>query len=262
MKKKITISHIQKLKTNGEKIAVVTAYDATMARLVDMAGIDIILVGDSLGMVVQGMENTLGVTLDQMVYHCSMVKRGAQRSFITVDLPFGTFQGSHEKAVESAIRLIKEGGAQSVKIEGMTDRILGIVKDLTSHGIPVMGHVGLIPQSVHAFGGFIMQGREEESSKAILKGALDLEKAGAHAIVLESIPTKLATQITKELTIPTIGIGAGKACDGQVLVVNDLLEMDERFTPKFVKKYVCLSQIIQTALKQYVSEVKQGLFPL
>ncbi len=257
----VTTTHLATLKSQGNPIVMVTAYDATMARLADRAGVDVLLVGDSLGMVVQGHPTTLPVTLDQMVYHTAMVRRGAERPFIVADLPFGTFQVSVEAGVEAALRLVKEGGAHGVKLEGATGQVLEIVRMLTSHGTPVTGHVGLIPQSVHGLGGFRMQGRDEANARRILDDARALQDAGAHMIVLESIPSDLAATITGALAIPTIGIGAGPRCDGQVLVVNDLLGMDDEFCPSFVRQYASLAGTITDALSRYAGEVRAGAFP-
>jgi 3-methyl-2-oxobutanoate hydroxymethyltransferase len=256
-----TIRDLYSLKKVEEKIVCVTAYDATMARLVAKAGVDLILVGDSLGMVVQGHENTLEVTLEQMIYHCRMVSRGAQGPFLTADLPFGTFQVSTQKGVESAVRLLKEGRVQSVKIEGAAPGVITIIKQLVAHGIPVMGHLGLTPQSVHKFGGFVKQGSDSNSGRKIKEDALKLQDAGVHALVLECIPAQLAEEITSRLEIPTIGIGAGPSCDGQVLVINDILGLDERFAPKFAKIYPNLAKIIRESVQQFSQEVKKEIFP-
>jgi 3-methyl-2-oxobutanoate hydroxymethyltransferase len=261
MKNKVTINNILQKKNKKEKIVAVTAYDATMATLVDKSGVDLILVGDSLGMVFQGHENTLQVTMDEMIYHCKAVKRGASRPFLVLDLPFGTFQESLNSALKHSINGIKNGGAQAVKIEGMTENVINIIRHLSEHGIPVMGHLGLTPQSIHKFGGFKKQGKDEESSRKILEGALKLEKAGVFSIVLESIPSSLGKIISEKLTIPTIGIGAGPDCDGQVLVINDLLGMDDSFCPDFAKKYTNLSKTIIDSVNSYCNEVRDGIFP-
>jgi 3-methyl-2-oxobutanoate hydroxymethyltransferase len=255
-----TVVDLRRKKAERQKITMVTAYDATMARLLDTAGVDALLVGDSLGMVVQGHPDTLPVTLDQVIYHCQCVARGAERPHLVADLPFMTYQISTAQALESAGRALREGRVQSVKLEGGV-RIAESVHRLVEVGIPVMGHVGLTPQSVHAMGGFRVQGRTEDEAEAVLADALAIEQAGAYAIVLEGIPTDLATRITERLSIPTIGIGAGPGCDGQVLVCNDLLGMDLSFAPKFVKRYARLEEVVVDAVRTYVDEVRTGTFP-
>ena len=231
-----TITQIQAHKQRSEPLVMLTCYDATFARLVERGGADLILVGDSLGMVIQGHEHTLPVTLDEMIYHCRAVARGSERVHIVGDLPFGSYQGSVEDAVHSGIRLMKEGGVQSVKLEGGA-RVIESVARLTEAGVPVMGHLGLTPQSVHQLGGYKLQGRSRDAAERLLRDALELERAGAYAIVLEAVPARLAARVTKALSIPTIGIGAGASRDGQVLVIYDLLGLDERFHPSFLKKY-------------------------
>jgi 3-methyl-2-oxobutanoate hydroxymethyltransferase len=248
------------MKEQGEKIAMLTAYDATFARLLDEAGVEMLLVGDSLGMVVQGAEHTLAVSLEEMIYHTRCVARGAKRAMIVGDLPFMSYQISPAQALESAGRMVKEGGAHAVKLEG-GEEITESIKLIVRAGIPVVGHLGLTPQSVHAMGGFVVQGRQKEQADAILKSALALEAAGACCIVLEGIPAPLAEAITSALQIPTIGIGAGIGCDGQVLVIYDLLGMSTEFKPRFVKQYQNLHQGISSAVQQYRQEVKEGAFP-
>jgi 3-methyl-2-oxobutanoate hydroxymethyltransferase len=252
------------MKDAAEKIAVVTAYDATAARLVDAAGADVILVGDSLGMVVQGHDSTLPVTLDQMIYHCAAVRRGLARSsgraHLVGDMPFGSYQSSPDEAVKSAMRLVAEGGAEAVKLEGGAEYV-DVVRRIVRAGVPVMGHIGLTPQSVHKLGGYVVQGRESERAQQLLKDARALETAGCYAIVLECIPAELARIITGQLRIPTIGIGAGPHCDGQVLVLNDLLGLDASFTPKFVKRFADLGAQASAAVAAYVGEVKASAFP-
>ncbi|MCC6811594.1 MAG: 3-methyl-2-oxobutanoate hydroxymethyltransferase [Deltaproteobacteria bacterium] len=258
--KPVTIHSLRQMKTKAERIAMVTAYDATFARLFDQAGIDAILVGDSLGMVVQGQKNTLPVTMDEMVYHTRAVVRGVQRAHVIGDLPFMSYQGSDDEALKNAGRLIQEGGASSVKLEGGSE-FAPVVQKIWRAGIPVMGHIGLTPQSVHKIGGFVVQGRDEDKAKKLFDDALALEQAGCYAIVLEAIPAELAADITRAVSIPTIGIGAGKDCDGQILVSYDLLGMISDFKPKFVKKYADLATTISDATKSYVSEVRGAAFP-
>lgn len=258
-KKKITIQCLQTMK-GGERIAMLTAYDAAFARLVDRAGVDAILVGDSLGMVIQGHSSTIPVTMDHMVYHCAAVARGTKRALVVGDMPFGSYQASIEDAMHNAARLLKEGGAEAVKLEGGA-RVAATVQRLTEAGIPVMGHVGLTPQSVHQLGGHKVQGRSEADAQRILDDALALEAAGCFSIVLESVPRGLAKRITEALRIPTIGIGAGAECDGQVLVIYDLLGMDERFTPRFLKKYDDFSQRIGSAVETWTADVRSRAFP-
>lgn len=259
MKRK-SITQIQAMSRRAEPIVMLTCYDATFARLLDESGVDMLLVGDSLGMVIQGHEHTLPVTLDEMIYHCRAVARGSARAHIVGDLPFGSYQASYEDAMRAGIRLMKEGGVQSIKLEGGA-RVLDIVRGLTQAGVPVMGHLGLTPQSVHQFGGYKVQGRSEEAGETLLKEALALQESGAYAIVLEAVPAPLAERISQALEIPTIGIGAGPKCDGQVLVLYDLLGLDERFHPSFLKKYCDLSSDVKGAVSEYRDEVRQRRFP-
>src|SRR5438309_9787242 len=253
--KPVRVPDLRAMKKRGEKIAVLTAYDYTMARLLDRAGVDIILVGDSVGMVVLGFDNTLPVTLDMMIHHTAAVSRGVKRALIVADMPFLTFQLSMEEAMRNAGRLIQEGGAAAVKIEGGR-HIVATTKRLVDIGIPVMGHLGLTPQSVHQLGGFRPQGRDSETAERLLKDADVLEKAGAFAIVLESIPADLAGRVTASLRIPTIGIGAGPQCDGQVLVINDMLGFSDGPVPPFAKQYAQLSEQIVSAARAYIEEVR------
>ncbi len=255
-----TIHQLKKLKARGEKLSVVTAYDATFARIFDDAGVDAILVGDTLGMVVQGHDSTLPVTMDQMVYHCAAVARGSREAHLIGDLPFMSYQASVEEGVRNAGRLVAEGGVGSVKLEGGAPFVETAARIVQS-GIPVVGHLGLTPQSVHAMGGFVVQGRDELAARTLVDDALQLEKAGAYALVLEGIPLELAREISGCLKIPTVGIGAGPHCDGQVLVGYDLLGMDPNFQPRFVKRYAELYGDIRAAAATFVSEVKDGLFP-
>jgi 3-methyl-2-oxobutanoate hydroxymethyltransferase len=257
---KVTIHTLRTMKEQGEKIAMITAYDATFARLLDEAGADILLVGDSLGMVIQGHDTTLPVTLDEMIYHCRAVARGARRAQVVGDLPFMTYQASVEQALGNAGRLIKEGGCHAVKLEGGAQHA-DLIRKLVASGIPVMGHIGLTPQSVHQMGGFKVQGREEGGRDRLLDDARALADAGAYAIVLEGIPAEIAAEITAAVDVPTIGIGAGVGCDGQVLVCYDLLGMDDSFKPRFVRRYEQLSLRIRTAAQAYVGDVKSGAFP-
>ncbi len=257
---RITVLDLLKKKADNQRIVMVTAYDATMARLVDKAGVDMVLVGDSLGMVVQGHSDTLPVTLDHVVYHTACVARGLQNAHLCADMPFMTFQVSPDQAMISAGRLLQEGRAQSVKLEGGV-RVAESIKKLTEAGIPVVGHVGLTPQSVHAMGGFRVQGRTPDDADRVLEDALAVEEAGAFMVVLEAIPAPLAAEITARLTIPTIGIGAGVACDGQVLVCNDLLGLDLSFEPRFVKRFARLEETIVGAMEAYAAEVRARTFP-
>ncbi|HEX9051952.1 MAG TPA: 3-methyl-2-oxobutanoate hydroxymethyltransferase [Anaeromyxobacter sp.] len=263
-RKHVTLNDFRRMKDAGEKIVVVTAYDATMARLFDAAGVDAVLVGDSLGMVVQGHDSTLPVTLDQMIYHCAAVRRGLARAsgrpHLVGDLPFGSYQAGVDEAVKSATRLAAEGGVEAVKLEGGADYV-EVIRRIVRAGIPVMGHIGLTPQSVHRMGGYVVQGRESDKAQQLLRDARALEAAGCYAIVLECIPAELARIITSQLRIATIGIGAGPYCDGQVLVSSDLLALDPSFTPKFVKRFAELGEAARAAVATYAEEVKAGAFP-
>jgi 3-methyl-2-oxobutanoate hydroxymethyltransferase len=257
---KVTVPEIRSRKQAGPKLAVVTAYDATMARLLDAGGADILLVGDSLGMVVQGLPNTLPVTLDEICYHGRAVARAAQRAHVVGDMPFMTFQVSSERALQAAGEMLKRGGFEAVKLEGGVT-VAEQVHRIVGSGIPVMGHVGLTPQSVHAMGGFRVQGKGEAAAARVLQDAKALEQAGVYAIVLEGLPANLGRRITESVAVPTIGIGAGPHCDGQVLVCYDLLGMFRDFKPKFVKHYAQLGDAIVEAMHEYVSEVRSGAFP-
>jgi 3-methyl-2-oxobutanoate hydroxymethyltransferase len=255
-----TVLDLQKMKAENAKIAMVTAYDATMARLVDAAGVDMVLVGDSLGMVIQGMEDTLSVTLDDMAYHGRCVARGLQQAHLTVDMPFMSYQVSPEQALENAGKLVQLGKAQSVKLEG-GERSAPAIEKIVTAGIPVVGHIGLTPQSVNTLGGWRVQGRSDDSSDQLIRDALAVQDAGAFCLVLEMVPCELASEVTAALSIPTVGIGAGPECDGQVLVCNDLLGFDLGFSPKFLKRYAELQHPITDAISQYVAEVRDGIFP-
>ena len=257
---KTTINDFLKKKQEGRKITMLTAYDYPFARIVDDAGIDAILVGDSLAMVVQGLENTLPVTMDEMIYHTKMVSRAAKSAMVIGDMPYLSYQVSVEDAVRNAGRFIKEAGAQAVKIEGGRETAEKI-EAMTKAEIPVMAHIGLTPQAIHRMGGYKIQGRTEDAAKRLIEDAKILQEAGAFSLLLEAIPAKLAEQITKKLSIPTIGIGAGVHCDGQVLVLHDVIGLFERFTPKFVKRYADLKKDALKAVKQYKEEIEKGIFP-
>ncbi len=259
-REKVTAPTLRARKRAGQRITVLTAYDASFARLLDECDVDVLLVGDSLGMVIQGEESTLGVTLEEVIYHTRAVARGCRRAHLVGDLPFLSYQVSLEEGLRSAGRLIKEGRAEAVKLEGGR-RHADLVRRLTEIGVPVMGHIGLTPQSVHAMGGYKVQGKEEAQARELLDDAVVLEQAGAYALVLEGIPQELARNISARLAIPTIGIGAGPHCDGQVLVIYDLLGMDERFAPKFLKRYESLGARIRDAVGRYAEEVRGGVFP-
>jgi len=257
---KVTIHTLKRFKEAGQKVCMVTAYDATFARILDDAGADVLLVGDSLGMVAQGHSSTLPVTMDQMVYHCRMVTRGAKRAHVVGDMPFMSYQVSAEEAVKNAGRLVSEGGVGSVKLEG-GEEFADTVQKIVRASIPVMGHLGLTPQSVHKMGGYVVQGKDEQAARKILRDAMALEAAGCYALVLEAVPMELAEQITRRLSIPTIGIGAGVHCDGQVLVSYDLLGMNPDFKPKFVKRFADLHGTIKTATEAFFTEVRAQTFP-
>ncbi|VAX21083.1 3-methyl-2-oxobutanoate hydroxymethyltransferase [hydrothermal vent metagenome] len=259
MPDKMTVSRLQGMKSRGEKISALTAYDYTFARLVDSAGADLVLVGDSLGMVFNGEENTLRVTVDDIAYHVKAVHKGIERALLVADMPFLSCHVGMEKALENAGRLIFEG-AEAVKIEGC-DGLLEIISKMLSAGIPVMGHIGLTPQSIHKFGGFKIQGRHEAAARRLIDEASKLEQAGVFSIVLECVPEDLSARITEKLRIPTIGIGAGPACDGQILVTADLLGLQTEFKPKFVKKYADLASVVKKAVGSYIEEIKTGAFP-
>lgn len=258
--KRIRVPDLKAMKQRGEKIAMLTAYDATMTRLLDRAGLDVLLVGDSLGMVLQGYETTLPVTLDAMVYHTQAVSRGAKRALVVADMPFLTYQVSVSDAVRNAGRLMQEGGAHAVKIEGGRP-VVETVRRLVEIGIPVMGHLGLTPQAVHQLGGFRQQAKLTQDAQRLLEDAKALESGGAFAIVLESIPAEVAKTVTRELTIPTIGIGAGPFCDGQVLVCYDALGITQEGVPSFVKRYADIGGMIVEAAKAYAADVKQNTAP-
>jgi 3-methyl-2-oxobutanoate hydroxymethyltransferase len=260
MSEKVTVPGIKAMKEQGEKITMLTAYDTPFARILDKAGVDILLVGDSVGSVVVGYPNTLPVTIDEMIYHTRAVVRGTEQALVVIDMPFMSYQISIEDAKRNAGRMIKESGAEAVKLEGGVN-MKEVMEAIVDIDIPVMGHIGLTPQSVHQMGGFKVQGKVEEQKQKIMADAVAVEEAGAFSVVLECIPTELAQEITEQLSIPTIGIGAGIHCDGQVLVIHDLLGLLGDFRPKFVKSYVDLRQIISQAVEEYLKEVRQAAFP-
>jgi len=258
--KKITTNSLQKMKANGEKISMLTAYDYSFAGIFDAAGIDVILVGDSASNVMAGHETTLPITLDQIIYHASSVIRGVNRSLVVVDLPFGSYQSNSKEALFSAIRIMKETGGHAVKLEG-GEEVLESIKRIVAAGVPVMGHLGLTPQSIYKFGTYTVRAKEQAEAEKLKKDALLLQEVGCFAIVLEKIPAELAREVTRSLSIPTIGIGAGQGCDGQVLVMHDMLGINTEFKPRFLRKYLDLHEQITGAVQQYISDVKTGDFP-
>ena len=258
--KKITTHVLQEMKRNGEKISMLTAYDFTMATILDQAGIDILLVGDSASNVMAGHETTLPITLNEIIYHASGVIRGVDRSLVVVDMPFGSYQGNSREALASAIRIMKESGGHSVKMEGGRE-IRESIERILSAGIPVMGHLGLTPQSIYKFGTYTVRAKEEEEAKQLIEDAKLLEETGCFAIVLEKVPAKLAAQVAKEVEIPIIGIGAGNGVDGQVLVTHDMLGMNQEFSPRFLRRYLNLAEDMNMAVKSYISDVRSGDFP-
>jgi 3-methyl-2-oxobutanoate hydroxymethyltransferase len=258
--KRITTHILQKMKNDGEKISMLTAYDYSMARIFDDAGMDILLVGDSAANVMAGYETTLPITLDHMIYHAASVVRGIKRSFVVVDLPFGTYQGNSNEALASTVRIMKETSAHGIKIEG-GEEIIESVKRIISAGVPVMGHLGLTPQSINKFGTYSVRATEEAEAQKLLKDALLLQEAGCFALVLEKIPAMLAKQVAESLQIPVIGIGAGKHVDGQVLVMHDMLGINKDFKPRFLRRYLNLYDEIYKASQQYIHDVKAKDFP-
>lgn len=258
--KKITTNTLQKMKQAGEKISMITAYDYSFAKIFDAAGIDIILVGDSASNVMAGHETTLPITLDQMIYHASSVVRGCHRSLIVVDLPFGSYQGNSKEALNSTIRIMKETGAHAIKLEG-GEEIIESVKRILSAGVPVMGHLGLTPQSIYKFGTYTVRAKEEEEAEKLKRDAALLQETGCFGIVLEKIPALLAKEVSEHLSIPTIGIGAGADCDGQVLVMHDLLGINTEFKPRFLRTYLNLHESISGAVQQYIADIKSKDFP-
>jgi 3-methyl-2-oxobutanoate hydroxymethyltransferase len=258
--KRITTHTLQKMKSQGEKIAMITAYDFSFAKIFDATGIDVILVGDSASNVMAGHETTLPITLEQMIYHASSVIRGVERSLVVVDLPFGTYQGNSKEALASAVRIMKETGAHAVKLEG-GEEILESVKRILAAGIPIMGHLGLTPQSIYKFGTYTVRAREEAEANKLRNDARLLQEAGCFGMVLEKIPAQLAKEVSESLVVPTIGIGAGKHCDGQVLVMHDLLGINTEFKPRFLRQYLNLHEQISGAVKSYIKDVKDRDFP-
>jgi 3-methyl-2-oxobutanoate hydroxymethyltransferase len=258
--RRITTNTIQKMKNNGEKISMITAYDFSFARIFDSAGIDVILVGDSASNVMAGHETTLPITLDQMIYHASSVIRGVDRCLVVVDLPFGSYQSNSDIALASAVRIMKETGAHAIKLEG-GEEVLDSVQRIISAGMPVMGHLGLTPQSIYKFGTYAVRAKEEVEAGKLKKDAKLLEKAGCFALVLEKIPATLAKEVSQSLTIPTIGIGAGRHCDGQVLVMHDMLGINTEFKPRFLRQYLNIHEQSTKAVQQYIKDVKAKEFP-
>ncbi len=258
--KRITTHVLQEMKQRGEKISMLTAYDYSMARILDDAGLDVLLVGDSASNVIAGHETTLPITLDQMIYHASSVVRGVKRALVVVDLPFGNYQGDSKNALQSSIRIMKESGAHAIKLEG-GEFVQESVKRIVSAGIPVMGHLGLIPQSIYRFGTYTVRATEELEAEQLMADALLLQSLGIFALVLEKIPANLARRVAESLSIPVIGIGAGNYCDGQVLVTHDMLGITYEFAPRFLRRYANLSTVMSDAFKQYIEDVKSGDFP-
>lgn len=258
--KKVTTNTLLKMKTAGEKISMLTAYDFSFAKIIDGAGIDVILVGDSASNVMAGHETTLPITLDQMIYHASSVIRGIDRCLVVVDLPFGSYQSNSDIALASAIRIMKETGGHSIKLEG-GEEVLESIKKIVSAGIPVMGHLGLTPQSIYKFGTYAVRAEEEEEANKLRRDAKLLEEAGCFAIVLEKIPAALAKEVSESLSIPTIGIGAGNDCDGQVLVMHDMLGINTEFKPRFLRQYLNIHEQATVAVQQYIHDVKSKGFP-
>lgn len=258
--KRVTTNVLQEMKNSGEKISMLTGYDFSMARIIDAAGIDIILVGDSASNVMAGHETTLPITLDQMIYHASSVVRAVERALVVVDMPFGSYQGNSKEALSNAIRIMKETGGHAVKMEG-GEEIIESIKRILTAGIPVMGHLGLTPQSIYKFGTYVVRAKEEAEAQRLIADAKALEEAGCFAIVLEKIPAALAEQVAKSVSIPIIGIGAGSGVDGQVLVVHDMLGINNEFSPRFLRKYANLYDIMTNAIKQYIADVQAGDFP-
>ena len=258
--KRITTNTLSEMKHSGEKIAMLTAYDYTLAGIIDKAGIDIILVGDSASNVMAGHETTLPITLDQIIYHASSVVRAVKRALVVVDLPFGTYQSDSKEALKSAIKIMKESGAHAVKLEG-GNQVVESIERILQAGIPVMGHLGLTPQSIYKFGTYNVRAKEQKEANQLMKDSKILEKIGCFGIVLEKIPASLASKISKSIKIPVIGIGAGKNVDGQVLVLHDFLGMTQKFNPRFLRRYLNLNEKIQNAVKEYTKDVKNSSFP-
>lgn len=258
--RKVTTHILREMKQENEKITMLTGYDYSFARILDSAGIEVILVGDSASNVMAGHKTTLPITLNEMIYHASSVVRGVNRALVVVDLPFGTYQGNSKEALNTAVRIMKESGADAVKLEGGKE-ILESIERILSAGIPVMGHLGLMPQSIHKYGTYVVRATEPEEASELMEDAKLLAKTGCFAIVLEKIPAKLATEVTKEIDIPTIGIGAGSGTDGQVLVLHDMLGLDTEFSPRFLRRYHNLHEEVMNSFKKYIVDVKSGDFP-
>jgi len=258
--KRVTTHTLAEMKQAGEKIAMLTAYDFTMARILDRSGVDVLLVGDSASNVMAGHETTLPITLDQMIYHASSVVRAVQRALVVVDLPFGSYQGNSKEALQSTIRIMKEAGAHAVKLEGGREVVESVVRILTA-GVPVMGHLGLTPQSIYKFGTYSVRAREEQEAERLLEDALALQEAGCFGLVLEKIPSKLAQKVASTLSIPVIGIGAGSGVDGQVLVMHDMLGLNSEFSPRFLRRYLQLDGLVTEAVQAYIRDVRSGDFP-
>lgn len=258
--RKVTTNTLQRLKTSDEKISMITAYDFSFAKLFDRAGVDVILVGDSASNVMAGHDTTLPITLDQMIYHAASVIRGTERALVVADLPFGSYQSNSDVALASAIRIMKETGAHAVKLEG-GEEVIDSIRRIVSAGIPVMGHLGLTPQSIHKFGTYVVRAKEEAEANKLRSDAMILQDAGCFAVVLEKIPAALAREVSEKLAIPTIGIGAGMHCNGQVLVMHDLLGINTEFKPRFLRTYLNLAEQVTGAVKQYIADVKNKDFP-
>jgi 3-methyl-2-oxobutanoate hydroxymethyltransferase len=259
-KRKVTTARLAEMKARGEKIAVLTAYDYSFARILDGAGIDVVLVGDSAANVVHGFETTVPITLDQMISHASAVVRGVERALVVIDMPFGSYQGNSTRALESAIRIMKESGAHAVKMEG-GEFIIDSVKRIVSAGIPVMGHLGLTPQSIYKFGTYVVRATSDDEAEQLVRDAHLLQEAGCFAVVLEKIPAQLAERVAKQLAIPLIGIGAGAGVDGQVLVMHDMLGINHGFAPRFLRQYAQLHEVVKNAFEAYIADVKSSSFP-
>ncbi len=260
-KRRVITTHVlQTMKDRGERISMLTSYDYSMARILDQAGIDVILVGDSAANVMAGFESTLPITLEEMIYHAASVARAVNHALVVVDMPFGSYQGDSQRALQSAIRIMKESGADAIKMEGGVE-IIDSVNRILSAGIPVMGHLGLTPQSIHKFGTYVVRATEEEEADRLVSDAQELEAAGCFSIVLEKIPAKLGAEVARKLRIPVIGIGAGGKVDGQVLVTHDMLGITESFSPRFLRRYASLGEEMFTAFKSYIQDVKDGDFP-
>lgn len=259
-RRKVTTARLSEMKARGEKITMLTAYDYSFARIVDQAGIDAVLVGDSASNVIHGHETTVPITLDQMIDHASAVVRGVRRALVVVDMPFGSYQGDSKQALQSAVRIMKESGAHCVKMEG-GEFIVESIKRILSAGIPVMGHLGLTPQSIYKFGTYVVRATKDDEAEQLIRDALLLQESGCFGLVLEKIPSQLAERVAKKLTIPVIGIGAGPGVDGQVLVTHDMLGINQDFSPRFLRHYAQLHEVMNTAFEKYIADVKSGSFP-